>query len=135
MSTPERTEPASDGPSIRRTSRAWEHAPERPVPLPAPSRWEAGLRPLLRWLRRLPGRALHPSTLRDRALVRRLHAALAASPSVDDLGHVRVYVAHGVVTLAGRVATDEARRSLLRRVSAVRGVHAVEASGVQIGMQ
>ena len=67
--------------------------------------------------------------------MRRIHAALTAAPIHDDLTHVRVFVAHGRVTLAGRVATDDTRHALVRRVKAVRGVHEVDADGLYCGLQ
>ena len=128
--------------TLRRASgRAWERdLPDAPTPAPptlAQTRhwWDWTVAPLERALRRLPGRARHPRTLRDRALVERLARAMRLALPGMDLSGVTVYVASGVVTVEGTVVDAGVRERLAEAMREATGVFAVDVSGVTVELQ
>ncbi len=111
--------------AIGRNRGASSSAPTSP-PQTSDSRLGRFTRPVEAWLRRhAPGRPLHPRTLRDRALARRLHRALSGDATLAALADVRLFVASGTVAVEAVVAHDLDRDLLLRLVGSVRGVVAV----------
>ena len=85
----------------------------------------AGAR-LERWLRGVaPGRVLHPRTLADRALARRLARTFERDLADVDVSGVRFFVYNGTVALYGAVAhplDHDVLTALVRGVPGVRGI-------------